>query len=214
MGGACEGSEERCPAGRSGFQEPAWRCKRVGGGGRAVISSWLVLMSREGVNQLSREQGGHPKGSKENISRMEARILRGAWGRASRERRGTHRSVGSRSPEKEEPPTSGPPTAVPKEATGPPRREASGPRGRWPQGGQEAAFRVQGVQERAYVGGHSSQAFLKQNGVWGAGPRLRSKGEGFERKYEGTWAAGGARGSGGRRAYCVTYTARGFIPSP
>lgn len=37
----------------------------MGAGGHAVISSWLVLMSREGVNQLSREQEGHPKGSKE-----------------------------------------------------------------------------------------------------------------------------------------------------
>ena len=71
---------------------------------------------------------------------VEVRILRGAWGQGSREKGGSHRSVGSRSPEREAPPASGPPTVIPKEATGPRRRQ--------PQRGQEAEFRVQRVQER------------------------------------------------------------------
>lgn len=37
---------------------------------RGVISSWLILSPREGVNQLSREQGGHPNGSKEQNSKV------------------------------------------------------------------------------------------------------------------------------------------------
>ena len=37
---------------------------------RGVISSWLILKPREGVNQLSREQGEHPNGSKEQNSKV------------------------------------------------------------------------------------------------------------------------------------------------
>lgn len=57
---------------------------------RGVISSWLILSPREGVNQLSREQEGIPNGSKEQNSKvkLEAQILRGAWGQVSREEKG------------------------------------------------------------------------------------------------------------------------------
>ena len=180
-----------------------------GAGGYQLMVGINVTGGSEPAEQRAR---GASRGVQGTAFREWKRGSSGSLGASIQRNEGKPQEHGPRGPEQEEPPAPGPP--APKEATGPPQGEATGPRRRWPQRGQEAALRVQRVQERAYGGGHSSQAFLRQNGVWGAGPRLRSKGEGFEKKYEGARAAGGARGSGGRRADRATYAARGSIPSP
>lgn len=106
----------RCPrgdvqkaGGHTGLDFSRW----YGGISGGINSLWLATSGKEETR--SAKERVRRKTKRESEERLYLKVgrkgfLRGAWGTGAREERGSHRSVGPRSPEREQPPVSVRPT--------------------------------------------------------------------------------------------------------